>query len=88
MHKHIILVAETGCDIPAALAVEKDIFLVPMHVQMGDVTLEDGSFPPEDVCAYYDRTGKCATTSASSTWRPTAFHMVSLSRMPAIMPVS
>lgn len=68
MHKHIILVAETGCDIPAALAVEKDIFLVPMHVQMGDVTLEDGSFPPEDVCAYYDRTGKCATTSASTPY--------------------
>ncbi len=68
MHKHIILVAETGCDIPAALAAEKDIFLVPMHVSMGGVTLDDGSFPPEDVCAYYDRTGKCATTSASTPY--------------------
>ena len=68
MHKHIILVAETGSDIPAALAAEKDIFLVPMHVQMGEVTYDDGTFPPEDVCAYYDRTGKCATTSASTPY--------------------
>lgn len=68
MHKHIILVAETGSDIPAALAAEKDIYLVPMHVQMGEVTLDDGSFPNTDVCAYYDRTGKCATTSASTPY--------------------
>jgi len=68
MHKKIILVAETGSDIPAALAAENDVFLVPMHVQMGEVTLDDGTFPPEDVCAYYDRTGKCATTSASTPY--------------------
>lgn len=69
MHKHIILVAETGSDIPAALAQEKGVYLAPMHVQMGDVTYDDGSFPSEDVCAYYDRTGgKCATTSASTPY--------------------
>ena len=68
MHKNIILVAETGSDITAALAAEKGIRLVPMHVQMGDVTYDDGAFPPEDVCAYYDRTGKCATTSASTPY--------------------
>ena len=68
MHKNIILVAETGSDIPAQMAKELGVYLVPMHVQMGEVTLDDGAFPPEDVCAYYDRTGKCPTTSASTPY--------------------
>jgi len=66
MHNHIVLVAETGSDITPELAKEHDIFLVPMHVSMGDQTLDDGSFPPEDICAYYDRTGKVPQTSASA----------------------
>jgi DegV family protein with EDD domain len=37
-----------------------------MHVSMGGKTLDDGTFPPEDVCAYYDSTGKVPQTSASS----------------------
>ncbi len=68
MHKNIILVAETGSDITKELAKAYGIYLVPMHVQMGDVTLDDGTFPPEDVCAYYDRTGKVPTTSASTPY--------------------
>ena len=54
----IILVAETGSDINPQLAAQYGIHLVPMHVSMGGKTLDDGSFPPEDVCAYYDNTGK------------------------------
>lgn len=65
MENNIILLAETGSDIPAQVAREKGIYLVPMHVTMGEKTLDDGAFPPEDVCAYYDRTGKVPTTSAS-----------------------
>ena len=64
----IILVAETGSDTPAALAEELGVLLVPMHVTLGDITLDDGAFPPEDVCAYYDRTGKCPTTSGSTPY--------------------
>ena len=73
MSETIILVAETGSDIPADLAAELGIHLVSMHVSMGDVTLDDGTFPPEDVCAYYDRTGKVPQTSAST---PTDFDRV------------
>ena len=62
----IILVAETGSDINPQLAAQYGIHLVPMHVSMGGKTLDDGSFPPEDVCAYYDSTGKVPQTSASS----------------------
>ena len=61
-----ILVAETGSDIPPEIAQEQGIYLVPMHVSMGDQTLDDGTFPPEDVCAYYNRTGKAPTTSGST----------------------
>ena len=53
MEQKIVLVAETGSDITPELAEEYGIFLVPMHVSMGDQTLDDGAFPPEDVCAYY-----------------------------------
>ena len=73
MHDSIILVAETGSDIPAQLAEELGIHLVSMHVSMGDATLDDGTFPPEDVCAYYDKTGKVPQTSAST---PTDFEQV------------
>lgn len=65
MSRKIVLVAETGSDITPALAQQYGIHLVPMHVSMGDQTLDDGTFPPEDVCAYYDRTGKVPQTSAS-----------------------
>ena len=64
----IILSAETGSDIPAQLAAERGILLIPMHVSMGSETLDDGTFPPEDVCAYYDRTGKVPTTSGSTPY--------------------
>lgn len=65
MH-NIILVAETGSDITPALAQAHGIHLVPMHVSLGETTLDDGSFPPEDVCGYYDLTGKVPHTSAAN----------------------
>ena len=68
MSHSIILSAETGSDIPAELAKELGVLLIPMHVSMGDQTLDDGTFPPEEVCAYYDRTGKVPTTSGSTPY--------------------
>ena len=62
----IVLVAETGSDIPADVANKLDIQLVPMHVSMGGQVLDDGTFPPEEVCAYYDKTGILPKTSGSS----------------------
>ena len=64
----IILLAETGSDTPAELAASFNIRLVPMHVSMGDVTLDDGSFPAEEIHAYYERTGKTPTTSGSTPY--------------------
>jgi len=68
MEHKIMLIAETGSDVPVALATELGVTLVPMHVNMGNQTLDDGAFPPEDVCAYYDRTGKVPTTSGCTPY--------------------
>lgn len=68
MPHHILIAAETGSDITPELARELGVLLVPMHVSMGDKTLDDGAFPPEEVCAYYDRTGKVPTTSGSTPY--------------------
>ncbi len=73
MNSNIVLVAETGSDLTPELAKEYGIWLVPMYVTMGDETLDDGTFPPEDVCAYYDRTGKVPKTSGTA---PEAFARV------------
>ena len=64
----IILLAETGSDITPELAARFHMRLVPMHVSMGDVILDDGTFPAEDIHAYYERTGKTPTTSGSTPY--------------------
>ena len=63
---NIILVAETGSDIPKDIAEEMGIFLVPMHVTMGENTFDDGIFPVEKICEYYNDTNKIPKTSGSS----------------------
>ena len=68
MSRNIILTAETGSDIPQELAQELGILLIPMHVSMGQDTLDDGTFPPEDICTYYNRTGRIPTTSGSTPY--------------------
>lgn len=68
MSHKIILAAETGSDLTREMAEALGVALVPMHVSLGDRTLDDGAFPAEDVCAYYDRTGKVPTTSGSTPY--------------------
>ena len=64
----IILLAETGSDITPELAAKYNIRLVPMHVTMGSKTLDDGTFPPEEIHTYYENTGKTPTTSGSTPY--------------------
>ena len=66
MNKNIVLLAETGSDITPEIAAKYGIYIVPMHVQMGDITKDDGAFPPEEVCEYYEKTGKVPKTSGST----------------------
>lgn len=62
----IILVAETGADIPTPLAEQYHIRIVPMHVTFGDQTTDDGTFPAEEICDFYNRTGILPKTSGST----------------------
>ncbi len=64
--KKIIIVAETGSDIPKEIAKEYDIYLVPMHVTFGEETTDDGTFPSKKIVEYYNETGKLPKTSGSN----------------------
>ena len=68
--KKIVLVAETGADIPGSIAERWGIHIVPMHVTFGSETRDDGTFPSEEICAYYDRTGDLPKTSGSTPSPP------------------
>lgn len=59
----IILVAETGSDITPELALQYNIQMVPMHVNFGEETLDDGSFHPKKIVEYYQQSGKLPKTS-------------------------
>ena len=62
----IILVAETGSDITAELAERYSIQMVPMHVAFEDTTVDDGTFPAQQIVDYYKSTGKLPRTSGST----------------------
>lgn len=66
MPENIILVAETGADIPREMAERYRIRTVPMHVTFGSTVKEDGAFPSEEICRYYDETGDLPKTSCST----------------------
>lgn len=66
MNKNIVIVAESGSDITPEVAEKYGIEIVPMHVSMGDRILADGTFPVDEICEYYDTTGKLPKTSGSS----------------------
>lgn len=61
--KKYIIVAESGSDIPKDLVEKYGIYIVPMHVSFGEDVKDDGSFPPSEVCDYYQKTGKLPKTS-------------------------
>ena len=61
----IILLAETGSDITREVAERYGIYIVPMHVSFGEETRDDASFPAEEICGYYERTGNLPKTSGS-----------------------
>ena len=62
---NIILLAETGSDITKEVADKYGIYIVPMHVSFGEETRDDATFPAEEVCDFYERTGILPKTSGS-----------------------
>ena len=62
----IILLTESGADLPLALVKLHNIQVVPMHVIMGDKSYADGSIAVTEVYDYYERTKKVPSTSATN----------------------
>ena len=67
MRKYVIT-AESGSDLTPELAKQYGIEIVPMHVTMGDETLDDGAFPPIQICEYYEANGSLPKTSGSTIY--------------------
>lgn len=63
---NIVILAETGSDLPKETVERYGITLVLMHVTLGDVTLDDGTFPIEEICNYYAEHQKLPKTSGCS----------------------
>ena len=63
---NIVIVAETGCDVSAAEAAELGIELVPMHVSIGQKTIDDGSLPPAEMLEECRQLGVLPRTSGCS----------------------
>lgn len=60
---HIVITAETGCDIPAAEATELGIVLVPMHVSLGSRTIDDGELTSAEMLEQCRQLGVLPKTS-------------------------
>lgn len=58
-----VIVAETGADIPQKYVEKYGIKIVPMHVQFGGESLDDGTFPSEKIFNHYKETGELPKTS-------------------------
>ena len=61
-----IITTESGSDISPQLVERYGIYVIPMHVTMGEETYDDGSFDVEDVYRFYDKTGTLPKTSGST----------------------
>lgn len=59
----IVVTAETGCDIPAAEATELGVVLVPMHVTVGDKTIDDGELSSAEMLERCRQLGVLPKTS-------------------------
>ena len=60
---NIVIVTETGSDITAAEAAELGVELVPMHVAIGDVTIDDGTLDPAEMLEQCRQLGVLPRTS-------------------------
>ena len=64
--RKIVIVAETGCDVSAKEAAELGVELVPMHVSIGQKTVDDGDLPPAEMLEECRQLGVLPRTSGCS----------------------
>lgn len=65
MNKYIIT-TESGSDLSQEMIDRYNIYVVPMHVTMGDKTYPDGSFDVQKVFDFYEKTDELPKTSGST----------------------
>ena len=59
----IVIIAESGSDVPAAEAAELGIEIVPMHVSIGQKTIDAGELPPAEMLEECRQLGVLPRTS-------------------------
>ncbi len=59
----IVILAESGCDVGAACAAELGIGIVPMHVAIGERTIDDGDVSPAEMLEECRQLGVLPRTS-------------------------
>lgn len=58
-----LITTESGSDMTPETAQALGVEIVPMHISLGDETFDDGSFPPERICTFYEEQKKLPKTS-------------------------
>lgn len=62
--KKIVILTESGADLSEAFKKQYGIYIVPMHVIINNVSLNDGEFPVREIFDYYETTKRVPSTSA------------------------
>lgn len=58
-----VVITESGCDVPSEFAREHNVRIVPMHINLGGKTIDDGSVSPSAIFKHYAQTGELPKTS-------------------------
>ena len=61
-----VITTESGSDISRELIERFNIKVIPMHVTLGERTVDDGSIPVSEIYDFYDETGTLPKTSGST----------------------
>lgn len=64
--KKFIITTESGSDLSEELIKRYDIHIVPMHLSLGDRTIDDGSVPVEEIFQFYEKSNILPKTSGST----------------------
>ncbi len=62
----IVVVVDSGADVPQEEVERHGIVVVPMHVTFGEVSKPDGSFDHDEIVQYYEKTGSIPKTSGGT----------------------
>lgn len=62
--RRYVIITESGSDLSCETIGQQPVCVLPMHVTLGNADYPDGFISIEELCNYYDKTGKVPKTSA------------------------